>query len=137
MPEQGEPAGSILNEYTTFLRGVVEVDASGVAVFDSIVPGRYEGRAFHVHYAVRSAAVRMDRSQLSKEVCSRIGAKEQSPACLEAAHALVKTHNESLCSTAVMGRQPPAWLKASACGIWQLALVAKVVGGSQCAQVSC
>ena len=53
-PETGEPASSSANRHTTFLRGVAEVDAAGVVTFNTIVPGRYMGRAFHVHYAVRS-----------------------------------------------------------------------------------
>lgn len=40
----------------SFLRGVQIADASGVAIFDTILPGRYQGRAFHVHFEVYSDA---------------------------------------------------------------------------------
>jgi protocatechuate 3,4-dioxygenase beta subunit len=35
-----------------FLRGVAETDASGVATFQSIFPGCYQGRWPHVHFEV-------------------------------------------------------------------------------------
>ena len=33
----------------TFLRGVQKTDADGVAIFDTIYPGWYQGRAVHIH----------------------------------------------------------------------------------------
>jgi protocatechuate 3,4-dioxygenase beta subunit len=36
----------------TFLRGVQLTDANGVAVFDTIYPGWYQGRATHIHLKV-------------------------------------------------------------------------------------
>ena len=36
----------------TFLRGVQLTDGSGVAVFDTIYPGWYQGRATHIHLKV-------------------------------------------------------------------------------------
>lgn len=33
----------------TALRGVQPTDADGVAVFDALMPGHYEGRATHIH----------------------------------------------------------------------------------------
>ncbi|KAI9664687.1 MAG: hypothetical protein M1821_006134 [Bathelium mastoideum] len=37
------------NLNTTFLRGVVKTDEEGVAAFDTLFPGHYEGRATHTH----------------------------------------------------------------------------------------
>jgi protocatechuate 3,4-dioxygenase beta subunit len=36
----------------TFLRGIQKTDASGVAVFTTIYPGWYQGRAVHIHVKV-------------------------------------------------------------------------------------
>ena len=36
----------------TFLRGVQKTDASGIAVFTTIYPGWYQGRAVHIHIKV-------------------------------------------------------------------------------------
>ena len=46
---------------------MTEVDAAGIVTFHTIVPGRYMGRAFHVHYAVRLHAHTMSAIQ---ETCS-------------------------------------------------------------------
>lgn len=41
-------------DYTdvTWLRGVQVTDANGVATFQTILPGRYQGRAAHIHFQV-------------------------------------------------------------------------------------
>jgi protocatechuate 3,4-dioxygenase beta subunit len=36
----------------TFLRGIQKTDADGVAIFDTIYPGWYQGRAVHIHVKV-------------------------------------------------------------------------------------
>ncbi|HMS15174.1 MAG TPA: hypothetical protein PKD80_18945 [Microthrixaceae bacterium] len=36
----------------SFLRGVQVTDANGTVNFTSILPGRYQGRAFHIHFEV-------------------------------------------------------------------------------------
>ena len=36
----------------TFMRGIQKTDRSGVAVFDTIYPGWYQGRAVHIHVKV-------------------------------------------------------------------------------------
>ena len=36
----------------SFLRGVQLTDAQGVVTFQTILPGRYQGRAFHIHFEV-------------------------------------------------------------------------------------
>ncbi len=38
----------------TFLRGIQKTDASGVAVFTTIYPGWYQGRAVHIHVKVHA-----------------------------------------------------------------------------------
>ncbi|KAI9697533.1 MAG: hypothetical protein M1820_007732 [Bogoriella megaspora] len=37
------------NVNSTFLRGVAQTDAEGVAAFDTLFPGHYTGRASHIH----------------------------------------------------------------------------------------
>ena len=44
------------NDNTTFLRGIVPTNASGISVFQTIFPGWYSGRATHVHAKVISAS---------------------------------------------------------------------------------
>ena len=47
-PGNGDPNDeSIIN--ATALRGVQPTDADGIALFDTLVPGHYAGRATHVH----------------------------------------------------------------------------------------
>ena len=41
-----------MTDELTFLRGVVPTDASGIAEFDSVVPGWYQGRTPHIHVKV-------------------------------------------------------------------------------------
>jgi len=36
----------------SFLRGAQPTDADGVARFTTVLPGRYQGRAFHIHFEV-------------------------------------------------------------------------------------
>jgi protocatechuate 3,4-dioxygenase beta subunit len=36
----------------SYLRGVQITDAAGVVTFQTILPGRYSGRAFHIHFEV-------------------------------------------------------------------------------------
>ena len=55
-PEEGGPeawnAGAEPTDDTTFLRGVQLTDANGVAEFDTVYPGWYQGRALHMHLKV-------------------------------------------------------------------------------------
>lgn len=37
----------------TFMRGIQLTDSSGIAVFDTVYPGWYPGRATHIHFKVR------------------------------------------------------------------------------------
>lgn len=38
----------------TFLRGYQVTDASGIAIFTTIYPGWYQGRAVHIHFKIRT-----------------------------------------------------------------------------------
>jgi protocatechuate 3,4-dioxygenase beta subunit len=46
----GEGANTTAGQ--TFLRGIQKTDAKGLAVFDTIYPGWYQGRAVHIHVKV-------------------------------------------------------------------------------------
>jgi protocatechuate 3,4-dioxygenase beta subunit len=47
-PGMGNPNDASILKGTT-LRGVQPTDSHGVASFDSLFPGHYEGRATHIH----------------------------------------------------------------------------------------
>ncbi|MFK8079943.1 MAG: twin-arginine translocation pathway signal protein [Granulosicoccus sp.] len=49
--EQGDTKDLDLSE-ETFLRGIQPTDESGVATFDTIYPGWYEGRTIHIHIKI-------------------------------------------------------------------------------------
>ena len=51
-----------------FLRGYQQADANGIAVFQTIYPGWYEGRAVHIHFKIRSS---LD-SQRAREFTSQL-----------------------------------------------------------------
>lgn len=44
----GDPNDASILMGTT-LRGVQPADADGIATFDTLMPGHYEGRATHIH----------------------------------------------------------------------------------------
>lgn len=44
----GDPKDPSILKLRAF-RGVQPTDANGLAVFDTIIPGRYEGRTTHIH----------------------------------------------------------------------------------------
>jgi protocatechuate 3,4-dioxygenase beta subunit len=48
----GQYSGVQGSNGTTFLRGTQLTDASGTAIFDTIYPGWYQGRAVHIHMKV-------------------------------------------------------------------------------------
>lgn len=56
-------------DYTdrSYLRGVQLTDANGTVTFTTILPGRYQGRAFHIHFEVFS-----DKSYGTKLLTSQI-----------------------------------------------------------------
>lgn len=47
-PGMGDPKDSSILKITT-LRGVQPTDDHGIATFDGLMPGHYEGRATHIH----------------------------------------------------------------------------------------
>ncbi|MGH2490067.1 MAG: intradiol ring-cleavage dioxygenase [Candidatus Limnocylindria bacterium] len=47
-----------------FLRGYQTTDASGTAKFTTVYPGRYQGRAVHIHFKIRPTASSEFTSQL-------------------------------------------------------------------------
>lgn len=57
--------GTAMNggDYTAFswLRGIQVTGADGAASFTTVLPGRYDGRAFHIHYAVFDDAAYTNR----------------------------------------------------------------------------
>ncbi|KAI1338308.1 Intradiol ring-cleavage dioxygenase [Xylariaceae sp. FL0016] len=59
---------------TTFLRGIQETDADGVAQFESIFPGHYSGRATHIHVLVHANATLLSNSTLGHDTtASHVG----------------------------------------------------------------
>lgn len=66
-PPPGGPGGSVHVEATdklTFLRGVQKTDAEGVALFQTVYPGWYGGRAVHVHVKVHVSGNEVHTGQL-------------------------------------------------------------------------
>lgn len=45
----------------SFLRGVQVTDANGAVTFRTILPGRYQGRAFHIHFEVFADSTYADK----------------------------------------------------------------------------
>jgi protocatechuate 3,4-dioxygenase beta subunit len=45
----------------SFLRGVQVTDGNGEVTFQTILPGRYQGRAFHIHFQVYADATFDDK----------------------------------------------------------------------------
>jgi len=55
------------------LRGVQPTDANGLAVFDTILPGRYEGRATHIHTIVYLGAKKEANNTITGGKAAHIG----------------------------------------------------------------
>ncbi|KAF2177436.1 aromatic compound dioxygenase [Zopfia rhizophila CBS 207.26] len=58
---------------TTYLRGVQATDADGVATFETIFPGHYEGRATHTHLLTHSNVTLNDNNTFSGGAVTHIG----------------------------------------------------------------
>ena len=58
-----QPAGDTTGQ--TFLRGIQLTDASGIARFDTIYPGWYQGRATHIHFKARTTQTTYVTSQFA------------------------------------------------------------------------
>lgn len=66
-PPSGGPRGGGHVEATdklTFLRGVQKTDAEGVALFQTVYPGWYAGRAVHIHVKVHVSGNEVHTGQL-------------------------------------------------------------------------
>lgn len=49
---------------STYLRGIAETDEDGVATFDTIFPGHYDGRAIHTHLLTHMNATKLPNNTL-------------------------------------------------------------------------
>ena len=58
-----QPGGNTTGQ--TFLRGIQVTDAGGVARFDTIYPGWYQGRATHIHFKARTSQTTYVTSQFA------------------------------------------------------------------------
>ncbi|KLU90200.1 hypothetical protein MAPG_09164 [Magnaporthiopsis poae ATCC 64411] len=71
-PGMGNPNDPSILKGTT-LRGVQPTDEAGVASFDSMMPGNYEGRATHIHAIVYLGATKLANNTLSGGRAAHIG----------------------------------------------------------------
>ncbi|KAF2709418.1 aromatic compound dioxygenase [Pleomassaria siparia CBS 279.74] len=58
---------------TTFLRGIQETDEDGVASFETIFPGHYDGRAIHTHLLTKSNVTLYDNGTTTGGAVTHIG----------------------------------------------------------------
>ena len=58
-----QPGGNTTGQ--TYLRGMQATDASGIARFDTIYPGWYQGRATHIHFKARTSQTTYVTSQFA------------------------------------------------------------------------
>jgi protocatechuate 3,4-dioxygenase beta subunit len=58
---------------TTFLRGIQATDSDGVASFETIFPGHYDGRAIHTHLLSHSNVTLMANGTIQGGAVSHIG----------------------------------------------------------------
>ena len=58
-----QPGGNTIGQ--TFLRGIQSTDSNGVAEFDTVYPGWYQGRATHIHFKVRNGTTTYLTSQFA------------------------------------------------------------------------
>lgn len=80
----------------SYLRGVQVTDADGYVTFSTILPGRYQGRAFHIHFEVYGSS---DLSQSNKLLTSQVAAEDDKIDALYStvgygAAAAAVTHND-------------------------------------------
>jgi hypothetical protein len=62
--DAGGVYSGVAGNHGTFLRGVQKTDDNGLAVFDTIYPGWYQGRAVHIHVKVHVAGNVVHTGQL-------------------------------------------------------------------------
>ena len=58
-----QPGGDTTGQ--TFLRGIQVTDATGIARFDTVYPGWYQGRATHIHFKARTTQTTYVTSQFA------------------------------------------------------------------------
>ncbi|KAK4104427.1 Intradiol ring-cleavage dioxygenase-like protein [Parathielavia hyrcaniae] len=71
-PGMGDPNDASILDGTT-LRGVQPTDSHGIASFDSLFPGHYEGRATHIHAIVYLGATRQANNTITGGRAAHIG----------------------------------------------------------------
>ncbi|KAK4121217.1 Intradiol ring-cleavage dioxygenase-like protein [Parathielavia appendiculata] len=71
-PGMGDPNDASILQGTT-LRGVQPTDSHGVASFDSLFPGHYEGRATHIHAIVYLGATKQPNNTITGGRAAHIG----------------------------------------------------------------
>lgn len=71
-PGMGDPKDASILKLTA-LRGIQPTDEHGVASFDGILPGHYEGRATHIHAIVYLGATKLPNNTLSGGRAAHVG----------------------------------------------------------------
>lgn len=71
-PGMGEPNDQGMLAGTA-MRGVQPTDADGVAVFDTNMPGHYDGRTTHIHAIVYRGATKLENNTITGGQASHIG----------------------------------------------------------------
>ncbi|KAK4138981.1 aromatic compound dioxygenase [Trichocladium antarcticum] len=71
-PGMGDPEDASILQGTT-LRGVQPTDSHGIASFDSLFPGHYQGRATHIHAIVYLGAQKLPNNTISSGRAAHIG----------------------------------------------------------------
>ncbi|KAL2269212.1 hypothetical protein VTJ83DRAFT_4058 [Remersonia thermophila] len=71
-PGMGDPNDASILQGTT-LRGVQPTDNHGIASFDSLFPGHYDGRATHIHTVVYIGATRQPNNTITGGRAAQIG----------------------------------------------------------------
>ena len=61
------------NVNTTYLRGVQKTNADGVALFHTLFPGHYTGRATHIHVMVHANATAQANGTLMGTTAAHVG----------------------------------------------------------------
>lgn len=71
-PGMGNPKDASILKGTT-LRGVQPTDSNGVAAFDSLFPGHYDGRATHIHAIVYLGATKQANNTITGGRAAHVG----------------------------------------------------------------
>lgn len=83
-----------------FLRGFQRTDAAGRAIFTTIYPGWYRGRAVHIHFKIRVAAANGEAADFTSQLF------------------FDDAFNTQVFTTAPYSQKGPGWLKNAADGIY-------------------